>query len=93
MVKETPAICRRLFRLLKKYQLLLPLRFRRMLSAGSGLSLLVRFATCGVSGLALVPAGKTLSEACEDNSLRRSSEAMQEHIFALHHLTLHSGSV
>ena len=44
---------------------------------------------CGVSGLALNPAGKTLAEACEDNSLRRSSAAMQEHIFALRRLPLH----
>src|SRR5690606_20233868 len=41
----------------KKYSLLQSFRCRRTLSAGSGLSLLVRFATCGVSGLALVPAG------------------------------------
>ncbi len=32
-----------------------------------------------------------MTEACEGKSLRRSSEAMQEHIFALHRLALHSG--
>ena len=51
------------------------------------------FAPGGVSGLALNPAGKTLAEAGEDKSLRRSSEAMQEHIFALRRLLPHFESM